>query len=62
MEKTVLIVDDYPLFREGLNGHSSKKERNALIRNACIDYGSRLKQVSDHLGLHYTTVSKVLKG
>jgi putative transposase len=38
-----------------------KAERNRLIRIACEEYGYTLSEVAQHLGLHYSTVSKVLK-
>ena len=38
----------------------SKAERNKLIRKAHVDYGYTLVEIGKHLGLHYTTVSKVV--
>lgn len=38
-----------------------KTERNRLIRLACEEYGYPMAEVARHLGLHYSTVSKVLK-
>ena len=38
----------------------SKAERNDLIRKAHLDYGYTLMEIGKHLGLHYTTVSKVV--
>jgi len=38
----------------------SRAERNDLIRKAHLNYGYTLMEVGDHLGLHYTTVSKVV--
>ncbi len=38
----------------------SRIERNGLIRAAHIDQGYTLMEIGDHLGLHYTTVSKVI--
>ncbi len=35
-------------------------ERNDLIRKAHLDFGYTLMEIGDHLGLHYTTVSKVI--
>ena len=37
-----------------------KQDRNARIRMAHIEYGYTLAEIGDHLGLHYTTVSKVV--
>lgn len=42
-------------------GLSLKTERNRLIRIACEEYGYTMTEVARHLGLHYSTVSKVLK-
>lgn len=38
----------------------SRPERNDLIRKAHLDYGYTLMEIGRHLGLHYTTVSKVV--
>ncbi len=38
----------------------SRAERNKLIRKAHVDYGYTLVEIGKHLGLHYTTVSKVV--
>ncbi|MFT7688837.1 MAG: putative transposase [Candidatus Azotimanducaceae bacterium] len=38
----------------------SKSERNGLIKRAHIDHAYTLMEIGDHLGLHYTTVSKVV--
>jgi len=35
---------------------------NRHIYTAHIQYGYTLKEIADHLNLHYTTVSKVMKG
>ncbi|MDA0979161.1 MAG: transposase [Proteobacteria bacterium] len=35
-------------------------ERNGLIKKAHLDHGYTLMEIGDHLGLHYTTVSKVV--
>jgi putative transposase len=40
---------------------SLKTERNCMIRIACEHYGYTMTEVAQHLGLHYSTVSKVLK-
>ncbi|MEX2326549.1 MAG: hypothetical protein WD558_02355, partial [Pseudomonadales bacterium] len=46
------------LFRNIEN--KSRSERNELIRKAHIDYSYTLMEIGDHLGIHYTTVSKVV--
>ncbi len=38
-----------------------KKERNHGIYVAHINYGYTLKEIADYLGIHYTTVSKIIK-
>jgi REP element-mobilizing transposase RayT len=38
-----------------------KKARNKQIETAHMQYGYTLKEIADHLEIHYTTVSKVLK-
>lgn len=38
----------------------SKVERNRLIHEAHVKHGYTLKEISDALGVHYTTISKVL--
>ncbi|HKI74758.1 MAG TPA: transposase [Pseudomonadales bacterium] len=37
-----------------------RTERNELIRRAHIEHSYTLMEIGDHLGLHYTTVSKVV--
>jgi DNA invertase Pin-like site-specific DNA recombinase len=38
-----------------------KKARNKQIETAHMQYGYTLKEIADHLEIHYTTVSKALK-
>lgn len=38
----------------------SRVERNRAIRLAYLEYGFTLTQIARHLGLHYTTVSKIV--
>ncbi|MGV0035125.1 MAG: transposase [Candidatus Azotimanducaceae bacterium WSBS_2022_MAG_OTU7] len=38
----------------------TRGERNELMKKAHIDFGYTLMEIGDHLGLHYTTVSKVV--
>jgi len=51
-----------PLLEELLPADSKrpKDERNRLIRQAHGKYGYTLKEISQRLGVHYTTVSKVV--
>ena len=39
---------------------STRVERNDLIRRAHVEYSYTLMEIGEHLGLHYTTVSKVV--
>lgn len=41
-------------------GDKTRPERNELIKKAHLDHGYTLMEIGDHLGLHYTTVSKVI--
>ncbi|MDH5525649.1 MAG: hypothetical protein OEY01_16915, partial [Desulfobulbaceae bacterium] len=40
---------------------TNKKQRNSVIQKAHYSYGYTLKEIGDHLGIHYTTVSRVAK-
>ena len=40
--------------------NKTRDERNKIIRRAHIDHSYTLKNIGDYLGLHYTTVSKVV--
>jgi len=33
-----------------------------MMHQAHVKYGYTLKEIADYLGIHYTTVSKVIKG
>lgn len=39
----------------------SKSERNYVISEAHLKHGYELKEIADHLGVHYTSVSKIVK-
>jgi hypothetical protein len=39
---------------------NAKDQRNTSINNAHISQGYTLKEIADYLGIHYTTVSKVI--
>jgi len=45
----------------GVGVISSKRQRDEAIHEAHVRYGYTLKQIADTLGLHYTTVSKVVR-
>lgn len=38
-----------------------KQERNKIIYDACTQYGYTQKEVADFLGLHYATVSNLIR-
>ena len=38
-----------------------RKKRNDALYDACIQYGYTLKEVADFLGIHYTTVSNIIR-
>jgi DNA-binding MarR family transcriptional regulator len=38
-----------------------KAQRDERIHTAHVKHGYRLKEIADHLGIHYTTVTKALK-
>jgi putative transposase len=40
----------------------SRQQRNNRIAEAHIMHGYTLKEIADHLGIHYTTVSRVVTG
>ena len=40
---------------------SIKSDRNPAILEAHVTYGYTLKEIAEHLDIHYTTVSKVIK-
>ncbi len=40
--------------------NKTRDERNKIIRRAHIEHSYTLKEIGDYLGLHYTTVSKVV--
>lgn len=41
--------------------HHAKNTRNPAIFKAHVCYGYTLKDIADHLDIHYTTVSKIIK-
>ena len=44
----------------GVKQQMSKAARNRLIKTAHLDYGYTLKEIADQVGIHYTTVSRVI--
>lgn len=45
----------------GEDARRSKTARNMGILSAHLDYGYTLTEIARHLGLHYTTISKVVR-
>src|SRR4030042_3712775 len=43
-----------------LKSRGDKEERNKAIRGAHFNYGYPLIEIGRHLGLHYTTISKII--
>jgi transposase len=39
-----------------------KRERDELIRRAHRDYGYSYSEIGRHVGFHYATVSRLVKG
>ena len=42
------------------DAYASRSERNEAIRCAYFEHGYSLKEISDVLNLHYTTISKII--
>ncbi|MCF8052818.1 MAG: helix-turn-helix domain-containing protein, partial [Desulfobacterales bacterium] len=38
----------------------SKKERNSAIHRAYFENGYSMTEIARHIGLHYTTISKII--
>jgi len=50
-----------PLFRLfGDNPIENREHRNNKISDAHVSFGYTLKEIADHLDLHYTTISKIV--
>ena len=46
------------LFR---NKEKDKEKRNKLMYNAVVEHGYSQKEIADYLGLHYSTVSRLIR-
>jgi hypothetical protein len=42
------------------SGQKAKAKRDISINVAHMSYGYTLKEIADYLGIHYTTISKVI--
>jgi hypothetical protein len=51
-----------PRLSKLLSKEDSTTRRNKRIYTAHLKFGYTLKDIADHLEIHYTTVSKVIKG
>jgi len=51
-----------PGLDELFSGTSAKPQRNRAIKKAHLDYGYTLKEIADHIGRHYSTVSRIVSG
>ncbi|MDY0292343.1 MAG: transposase [Desulfuromonadaceae bacterium] len=51
-----------PCLDELFSGISDKPQRNKAIKKAHLDYGYTLKEIADHIGRHYSTISRVVSG
>ncbi|MBW2058062.1 MAG: helix-turn-helix domain-containing protein, partial [Deltaproteobacteria bacterium] len=40
---------------------ANKQKRNQAIQKAYLDYGYTLTEIARHLGLHYATISRIIK-
>jgi len=40
----------------------TKEVRNQKISKAHLEYGYPLKEIADSIGIHYTTVSMIMRG
>ncbi|HIP99372.1 TPA: hypothetical protein EYH33_02425 [Candidatus Bipolaricaulota bacterium] len=49
-----------PSLEELFAGVKGKEDRDARIYRAVVVYGYRLAEVGDKLGLHYSTVSRIV--
>jgi DNA-binding MarR family transcriptional regulator len=43
------------------SNRTNKSLRNQVMRAAHFEYAHRQKEIADHLGLHYTTVSNIIR-
>jgi len=47
------------IFRSEVLGDRRKRDRS--IREAVLDHGYTQREVADHLGIHFTSVSRILR-
>ena len=46
---------------EAILKHGDKSRKNKAVYEAHVRYGYTLKDIAEHIGVHYTTVSRVVK-
>lgn len=51
-----------PPLDELFMAYGTKAERDRRVAEAHVTHGYLLKEIAEHLGIHYTTVSKIIKG
>ena len=53
-----------PSLDELLSEHETpgKKERNERLKKAHLEYGYYFSEIGRHIGLHYATVSRIIRG
>ena len=59
VDRNVLRPDLAQLFSD--SNLANKSLRNRAMRAAHFEHGYRQKEIADHLRLHYTTVSNILR-
>lgn len=51
-----------PPLKELFTAYGNKTERERRIADEHVAHGYLLSEIAEHLGIHYTTVSKIIKG
>jgi len=49
-----------PSLNELFHGEKDNVSRNQTIKVAHLDYGYSLKEIGDHVGRHYSTISRIV--
>ena len=50
-----------PPLNELFTAYDNKAERDRRVIEAHVAHGYLLREIAEHLGIHYTTVSKIIK-
>lgn len=48
------------IFTKNIYGDKDKRDRDKMIGEAVYRYGYKQKQIADHLGMHFTSISRIL--